>query len=88
MQEKPGTDRDFLSVDAGGRKKLHLDVFLRTLIQSCMGKAIDYGRLSGMGDRSFQQYERTVKDEFYKVIEYGTAILNENGLIDEKRDKK
>lgn len=87
MPEKDSQDKDFLSSDASGAKQLHLDILIRTLIQRCMGKAIDYGRLSGMGDRSFQQFERTMKDDFYRAINDGIAILEQYGYLDKKDQK-
>lgn len=85
MQEKPVNDNNFVTLDDKGKKALDLSIFLKALVQRCMGKAIDYGRMSGMSDRSFQQYERSVKDEFYKVIDDGTNILKEFGHIDEQK---
>lgn len=62
-------------------KQLLLDVFLRTLIQRCMGKALDYSRMSGMSDRSLQQFERSVKDDFYQIINNGIKILKDFGYL-------
>jgi hypothetical protein len=80
MQEKQDVEKSFVTTDEStGKTELDLSIFLRTLIQRCMGKALDYGRMSGMSDRSLTQFERSVKDEFYKIIKDGTKILEEFG---------
>ncbi len=77
-------EEEFITLDSHGNKKIHVDILLKTLIQHCMGKAIDYGRLSGMSERSFQQYERLIKDEFYNSIKNGERILKEFGYTTPK----
>ena len=79
MIEKKDNEKQMFSVDAKGVKKLNFDVVLRTLIQECMGKALDYARISGMTDRSLTQFERSVKDDFYLIIEQGCKMLKEVG---------
>jgi hypothetical protein len=87
--EKHEPEKSFVSLDDCGDKHLNLDVLLRTLIQRCMGKALDYARISGMTDRSLSQFERSVKDDFYKVIQDGVSILEEfNYLKPQNNDNK
>jgi hypothetical protein len=60
-------------------KGIYLDLFIKFLIQRCIGKALDEARISPMTDRQLTQYSRTVKDEFYKTAEYGAKILESYG---------
>lgn len=41
---------------------------LELSLQRTMGKVLDLGRISGMSDRSFQQFERTIKIEVNGMI--------------------
>ena len=84
MPEKRDAEKPCIEM-SDGEKALKLDIFLRTLIQRCMGKALDYGRISGMTDRSLQQFERSVKDDFYTIIEDGIRILKESGLVNDDK---
>ena len=43
---------------------------LRLFMQKLMGKALDYGRMSGMSDRSFEQYRKNLKDDYYQLLEH------------------
>ena len=79
MLEKKENEKQMFSTDAKGVKKLSVEVLMRTLIQRCMGKALDYARISGMADRSLAQFERSVKDDFYMIIDDGSKILKEYG---------
>lgn len=65
--------------EAAGEKKIHLDLFIKFLIQRCIGKALDEARISPMTDRQLNQFSRTIKDEFYKTAEYGSKILESFG---------
>jgi hypothetical protein len=87
MTDNKRRDDEYIVLDPDGNKTLDLHVLVKALIQICMGKALDLGRVSGMSDRSFQQYEKIVKDEFYKTISYGQRILDENGYKSDKHDK-
>lgn len=78
MTEKDKKNDDFITQDG----KLNLHVMVRTVLQQYMGKAVDYARLSGMADRSFQQFERLVKDDCYRFIEYSAKILEAHGYED------
>jgi len=65
--------------DEAGEKKIHLDLFVKFLIQRCIGKALDEARVSPMSDRQLNQFSRTVKDEFYRTAEFGSKILEQFG---------
>ena len=65
--------------EEAGEKKIHLDLFIKFLIQRCIGKALDEARISPMTDRQLSQFSRTIKDEFYKTAEYGSKILESHG---------
>lgn len=80
MQENPNEEKNFI-IEEAGQQRLKLDRFIKALIQRCMGKALDYARMSGMADRSLKQFERTVKDDFYKIISDGSQILKDFGHI-------
>lgn len=57
------------------------DAALKTLIEQLMlkgmGAALDLGRISGMADRSFKQYERTLRAEFRQLITDGQRLIDE-----------
>ena len=67
-------------------------VDLRALItglsQKMLGKALDYARISGMSDRSFTQYSRSLKDEAYQLAGFGLKILEDSGQITRIPDSK
>ena len=65
--------------EKAGEKKIYLDLFIKFLIQRCIGKALDEARVSPMNDRQLNQFSRTIKDEFYKNAEYGAKILESFG---------
>jgi hypothetical protein len=54
---------------------------LRKSMEFLMGKAIDLGRVSGMSDRSFQQFTRTMKDETNKTLEFQNKLLQSKGYL-------
>lgn len=78
--KRPKEDDNYL-IEQAGEKKIVLDIFLSTLIQQLMGKTLDLARISGMSDRSLQQFERTIKNECYKTIGDGSKILKEYGYL-------
>ena len=42
---------------------------LKIFTQKLMGRALDYARISGMSDRSFDQYKKNLKDDYYNTLE-------------------
>jgi len=50
---------------------------LRLFMQKLMGKALDYGRMSGMSDRSFEQFRKNLKDDYYQALEHFTTLIDE-----------
>jgi len=50
---------------------------LRLFMQKLMGKALDYGRMSGMSDRSFEQYRKNLKDDYYQLLEHFVKLLED-----------
>ena len=58
-----------------------LKAVLTCLMQRFLGKALDYARISGMSDRGFTQFQRSLKDDHYTILGYGTTILKEHGLL-------
>lgn len=74
-------DKNYISVNSHGDKQIHMDLLLKTLFLQYMGSTLDLARISGMSDRSFEQFEKTIKDECYKIINYGTQILKDSGNL-------
>lgn len=69
--------------------KPYAEIFIQTSLETMMGKAIDLARISGMADRSFGQFEKTIKKEFYELIKFIIDDLKTRGYItkDEKQNK-
>jgi len=88
MVEHNDEEKSYVELDASGQEKLKLDVFFKTIMQRCMGKCLDFGRISGMSDRSFEQFKKSIKDEFYKIIDNGNKILEEHGHVAKKSEPK
>jgi hypothetical protein len=61
--------------------KVDLDKLLTGVMQKFLGKALDYGRISGMSDRSFAQFQRSIKDDHYTILSYALKILEDSGHI-------
>ena len=80
MTEQNKDEKEFI-IDEAGKRHLKLDLFQKALIQRCMGKALDYARMSAMSDRNLKQFERTIKDDFYQIINDGRRILIEFGYV-------
>ena len=74
MEEK--TKIDEFEYDKDG--KVNLDNLLTGVMQRFLGKALDYGRISGMSDRSFAQFQRSIKDDHYTILSYALKILADN----------
>jgi hypothetical protein len=57
--------------------------FLERAMQKLMGKVLDMGRLTEMGDRAFIQFERSTKIEFNSL----SRLFKEQffGVVDEVR---
>jgi len=77
MEEKTPTET--LEYDKDGKVKL--DKLLTGVMQKFLGKALDYGRISGMSDRSFAQFQRSLKDDSYLMLGYALKILQDSGYI-------
>ena len=88
MPEQKSDEKSFIIEDAGtGERKLDIGLFTKILIQRCMGKSLDYARMSGMTDRNLKQFERTIKDDFYQIIGDSKQILTEFGYIIDENTK-
>lgn len=68
-------------VDASGKVHVKLDLFLRGYTQKLMGVALDNGRLAINTDRQFDQFNKSVKDAFYEMVENGIRYLKSRGII-------
>jgi hypothetical protein len=76
-EENKYTDMNFLKKDG----TTDLKALITGLMQKFLGKALDYARISGMNDRSFTQFQRSLKDDHYMVLGFGSRILEEGGYI-------
>jgi hypothetical protein len=50
---------------------------LRLFMQKLMGKSLDYARMSGMSDRSFEQLKKSLKDEYYSLLDHFMKLMDE-----------
>lgn len=50
---------------------------LRLFMQKLMGKSLDYARISGMSDRSFEQMRKNLKDDYYALLEHFIKLMDE-----------
>jgi len=50
---------------------------LRLFMQKLLGRALDYARISGMSDRSFEQFEKSLKDDHYATLKHFVQIMDE-----------
>jgi hypothetical protein len=50
---------------------------LRLFMQKLMGKSLDYARISGMSDRSFDQMRKNLKDDYYALLEHFIKLMDD-----------
>ena len=50
---------------------------LRLFMQKLMGKSLDYARMSGMSDRSFEQLRKALKDDSYQLLEHFVKLMDD-----------
>ena len=50
---------------------------LRLFMQKLMGKSLDYARMSGMSDRSFEQLKKNLKDDFYSLLQNFIKLMDD-----------
>jgi hypothetical protein len=50
---------------------------LRLFMQKLMGKSLDYARISGMSDRSFEQTKKNLKDDYYALLEHFIKLMDD-----------
>ena len=50
---------------------------LRLFMQKLMGKSLDYARMSGMTDRSFEQLKKNLKDDAYALLESFIKLMDD-----------
>jgi hypothetical protein len=77
MEENRKEEISFTNHDGS----VNLKALITGLTQKMLGKALDYARISGMSDRSFAQYQRSLKDDFYVLNNYALRILADSGDI-------
>ena len=84
-------DKDLNAMDFSKDGKIDLRLLLTGIMQRFLGKALDYARISGMSDRSFNQFQRSLKDDHYTILGHGVKILQDNGYdvdLNEHVDKQ
>ena len=88
MEEQKEKELDAMDFSKDG--KIDLKLLLTGIMQRFLGKALDYARISGMSDRSFNQFQRSLKDEHYTILGHGIKILQDNGyeINSNDNDKK
>jgi len=66
------------------------DIDLRALmtgvVQKLLGTALDFSRMSGMSDRSFNQLNRSLKDAYYNILDFTLKELEKEGYL--KKDSE
>lgn len=60
--------------EEGGSAEAQL---LRLFMQKLMGKSLDYARMSGMSDRSFEQMRKNLKDDYYALLEHFIKLMDD-----------
>lgn len=50
---------------------------LRLFMQKLLGKSLDYARMSGVSDRSFEQMRKSLKDDYYALLEHFILLMND-----------
>lgn len=50
---------------------------LRLFMQKLMGKSLDYARVSGMSDRSFEQMRKSLKDDYYALLDHFIVLMDD-----------
>ena len=50
---------------------------LRLFMQKLMGKSLDYARISGMSDRSFEQTRKNLKDDYYQLLTHFIQLMDD-----------
>ena len=78
-KKKHEEEQNYIYENEKGEKKILLDVFLKVVIQKCMGKALDEARVSPMPDRQLAQFCKTIKDHHYQVLDFAKKILKDLG---------
>jgi hypothetical protein len=53
---------------------------LRLFMQKLMGRSLDLARISGMSDRSFDQYKKNIKDDYYQTLEHFIQLFKDMGI--------
>jgi hypothetical protein len=75
------TNNEELDIPKDG--KIDLKFIMTAIMQKFLGKSLDYARISGMSDRSFNQFQRSLKDDHYTILGHGLKMLEDNGYIAE-----
>ena len=70
--------------DAKGN--LDLRSLMTGTIQKLLGNALDYCRMSGMTDRNLKQIQRSLKDDYYKMLDFIIAELEAAEYIEKSSE--
>lgn len=79
-ETKPNQDVAFK--DKSGN--IDLRALLTGVVQKLLGTALDYSRMSGMSDRSFNQMQRSLKDSYYQILDFTLKELENSGYLQKK----
>ena len=64
--------------------EIDLRALITGVVQRLLGQALDYSRMSGMSDRSFNQMQRSLKDSYYQILDFTIKELEKEGYIKKK----
>jgi hypothetical protein len=69
------------------KERHYIEIFIEANHLDAMGKVIDLARISGMSDRSFDQFEKTVKRYYYDLMKFNINELNAKGYVPKREEK-
>jgi hypothetical protein len=58
---------------------------LKIFTQKLMGRSLDLARVSGMSDRSFDQFKKSLKDDHYSTLENFLKLFAELKNLNSQR---
>lgn len=82
MKENNKSNDEISYKDKSGN--VDLRPLLTGVVQKLLGTALDYSRMSGMSDRSFNQMQRSLKDSYYQILDFTLKELEKTGHVEKK----
>jgi hypothetical protein len=77
IMEEQGIDSKLLKLD----QNIGLEFIVRKSLEWVMGSALDLAKISEMSERSYKQFDRTMKDNTNRAIEFTINALKDRGFI-------